>query len=158
MRKKIVLLFIILISIFCVAKAFEKDDEIRVRVIPNSNSETDLVIKKEVQQLTVSYLEKCFCRNGERFKENIIESIDEFNVLLEKYDAISSLEKHTFYSKAYNGSSVKDDTTLTFLVKIGDALRDNWWGVIYPEFLEVSSSEEVIYRSFIKEMIDKVFN
>ena len=54
--------------------------------------------------------------------------------------------------------SVKDDTTLTFLVKIGDALGDNWWGVIYPEFLEVSSSEEVIYRSFIKEMIDKVFN
>lgn len=158
MRKIFVTIFVILICVFCIGKVFANDDEIRVRVIPNSNTESDLYIKKEVQTLTVCFLKECYSSNYEDFKDNINDSLDKFNIKLEKYNAISSLENHTFYSKSYNGSSVKDETTLTLLVKIGEAQGDNWWGVVYPEFLEISSSDEIIYRSFIKELIDKVFN
>ncbi len=158
MRKIITISLMILICVFFAIKVFDYDDEIRVRVIPNSNNVEDLKIKSEVQTITVKYLEECYHSEYKKYKYNILKSMDNFNKKLEKYDAIASLENHTFYSKTYNGSSVKDETSLTFLVKIGDALGDNWWGVIYPNFLEISSSDKAEYKSFIKELFDKVFN
>lgn len=67
-----------------------------------------------------------------------------------------SLSNHTLYNKTYNNSAVKNTSELTFYVVLGRGEGSNWWGTVYPEFLLVSSSEEVHYESLILSIFNKI--
>lgn len=132
-------------------------EELRVRVIPNSNSQEDLLIKEEIKLLAIEYLEENYDESLAKYINNINKNIEDFsNLLNSTYNRISvSLEKHKFFNKTYNGSSLKNEEVLTFLVIINEGKGDNWWGSIYPKFLEMSSSEVTQYKSLIIELIKR---
>ena len=154
--KKIIIFIIFLIGLLMFFIS-NNSKQIRVRIIPNDNEEQSLVVKALVKEKVVIYLDECYSKSYEGFIENINASLLEFNELLEEYDAIASLEKHNFSNKTYNGNVIKDTSTLTFLVKIGNHQGDNWWGVVYPKFLEIESTEEVEYKSYIVEKFKEWF-
>ena len=84
---------------------------------------------------------------------------DDFEIMLEKVlstDCTISFDKHTLYNKTYNNSAIKNETTLVLLVVIGSGGGSNWWGTVYPEFLDISSSEEVKYESLIVNLFRKI--
>ena len=90
-----------------------------------------------------------------KFIQNINSSINEFNDMVESYNAKGELVNHQFYLKEYNGKVIKDEEVLTFLVKIDNAVGDNWWGVIFPEFLEINSTDTSSVKSYFYEKIKK---
>ncbi len=157
MKKIIICSVFFIIVILFIFKINNKSEEIRVRVIPNSNSEYDLKIKEEVIIDVKDYIYAIYSKDRDEMCLNIEKTILDFEELLNtKYTNINVLfEKHNFYNKEYNGNVVKNECVLTLLVEIGNKNGDNWWGSIYPDLLEVSSKEEVNYKSFIKEFIDK---
>lgn len=157
MKKIIICSVFFIIVILFIFKVNNKSEEIRVRVIPNSNSEYDLKIKEEVIIDVKDYIYAIYSKDRDEMCLNIEKTILDFEELLNtKYTNINVLfEKHNFYNKEYNGNVVKNECVLTLLVEIGNKNGDNWWGSIYPDLLEVSSKEEVNYKSFIKEFIDK---
>ncbi|MGM9972351.1 MAG: stage II sporulation protein R [Anaeroplasmataceae bacterium] len=157
MKKYMFLLVSILLLVLIVIKINNDNEEIRVRIIPNSNTLEDLKQKEDVKLEIKSYLLTVYDKDRETMINNINNSISELNSdLKEKYNEISvTLENHNFYNKEYNGNVIKNESVLTLLVKIGDYKGDNWWGSIYPTLLDVESTQEVEYKSILKEIIDK---
>ncbi len=122
----------------------------RIRVVPSSNIESDLIIKEEVIKLAIDYVYENFDENKDVLIKNIEESILEFqNKTLKNYNAVVSLQMHNFYNKAYDGKEELNGEYLTLLINIGKHEGDNWWGSIYPVFLEKSSTDVVKYESYI---------
>lgn len=153
--RKFIAIAIIVFGFFFMIKALSCKDEIRVRVVPSSNEKNDLVVKEEVMKITINYLEDKYDENMNRFISNIKDSIEEFNKLVSSYNAKGELIKHKFIQKEYDGVALKDETVLTFLVLIDKAKGDNWWGIIYPQFLEVESSDVISVKSYFYEKYKK---
>lgn len=154
MRKALIILILIL-GFIVIIKAVCPDEEMRVRIIPSSNSAVDLEIKEVVKEATISYLEEQYDKNLENFISNINSTIDEFNFSIQSYNAKGELVNHQFYNKRYNNQALKDEEVLTFLVKIDVALGDNWWGVIFPQFLEIDSTDSITVKSYFYEKLKK---
>jgi len=136
-----------------------KEEEIRVRVIPNSDESRDLLEKEEAKELVICYLKEAYSSDYNEFISNINKTKDDFEIMLEKVlatDCTISFDKHTLYNKTYNNSAIKNESTLVLLVVIGDGGGSNWWGTVYPEFLDISSSEEVKYESLIVNLFRKI--
>ena len=84
MRKIILIVIFILFLITLVNN--EKEEEIRVRIIPNSNSEDDLVIKENVKDAVVYYLYCIYSDNYEVYKDNINDSLYDLKRIIDKED------------------------------------------------------------------------
>ena len=67
-----------------------------------------------------------------------------------------SFDKHTLYNKTYNGNKVKDEECLVLLIILGEGKGDNWWGSVYPKYLEVSGSDVVEYESLFITLFNKI--
>lgn len=155
--RKLLLIPIAVIFIFVILNQKENND-IRVRIIPNSNSINDLKVKEEVKGLVGEYLKAIYDKDYEVCKKNIESSIDELKIILNKHynDVDVSFDKHTLYNKTYNDNAIKNENTYTLYIEIGDARGDNWWGTIYPNLLEISSSNEYQYESLFVNLINKI--
>ena len=135
-----------------------KDDEIRVRVIPNSNEEYDILLKEKVKDCVILYLKEAYSEEYEQFVYNVKKTMMDFNrILNEKFEIVCTItfDNHTLYNKTYNGSAVMNKETLLFCVVIGEGKGSNWWGTVYPEFLNISSSNEFEYESLIVNLFKR---
>lgn len=157
--RRFFLFVLVVFFIFSLLNKKSENEEIRVRVIPNSNEKSDLIIKKEVVQYVVFYLKNAYDEEYKIYEENINATKKQFEYFLEEViniDCTITFDKHTLYNKTYNNSAVKNEETMTLLVVIGEGAGDNWWGTVYPEFLDISSDEEIKYESLIIRMFEKI--
>lgn len=148
--------------IACIVIAFmnlKAEKEIRVRIIPNSDLKIDLENKNKAKDITVCYLKEAYCENYDDYLDNLRKTTKDFELLLEKElnQAVEiELGNHTLYNKTYNNSAVKNTNEMTLYIILGEGKGSNWWGTIYPEFLEVNSSEETKYESLILSIFKKI--
>ena len=56
--RKILLMIVIIIFLVCIF--YDEQEEIRVRIVPNSDSKEDLEIKEIVKNITVCYLMEAY--------------------------------------------------------------------------------------------------
>ena len=170
--KKILILGIILFVVITSVKADNfviPNDAIRLRVIPNSNSEYDQNIKMKVKNL-LEYRMYNLLKNTkgvkkarEIIKSNISDIKKDINELLinENYDKSFTLNygKNYFPSKEYRGVIYEDGYYESLVVTLGKGEGDNWWCVLFPPLclLEAQPNEEVEYKFFIEELFDKFF-
>ena len=156
MKKILFIVLVFILCLFCVLRFNNSSEEIRIRVVPNSNSETDLKIKEKIKEEAIVFVKEIYDSNRDKMISNIENNISLFE---EEINEISeskvTLENHTFYNKEYNGNVVKNENTLTLLIVIKDGKGDNWWGSIYPDLLECESSEEVEYESWFKKLFKR---
>ena len=175
MRKIIFIILVILISIFVYvnvnADVIIPDSAIRVRVVPNSNSIIDQNMKEKVKNYVSNYM--AIKLNGiddiDKAREIINDSIDELNDNIGnmfkdnnyKMNYKISFGSNYFPNKVYKGVIYKDGYYESLVVYIGEAKGNNWWCVLFPPLclLDVNENEtgEVEYRSFVRDMIDKIF-
>lgn len=174
MNKLLIGIVVIIIGYMCfnniVGKAYElviPENAIRMRVIPNSNSEYDQQIKakvKEVLQTTTYELLKD--TKGSEEAEKIIQAnlslIDNrINDLLVKENYNLGYEinfgLNYFPNKEFKGVTYKEGYYNSLLVTLGSGEGDNWWCVLFPPMclIEAEESEEVEYKFFIQELIEK---
>ena len=136
--------FLLLLICLSVCFLLPKNEEIRIRVISNSDSSYDISYKQEVVIFLKEEMFKNVKLTDDYFKKNY-ESIEE--ILNHKFGNITvKYEKHTFVNKTYNGSALENGEYKTLLISIGDGLGSNWWGSIFDETLQYESDEEVKYE------------
>lgn len=143
MKKLIGLIIVIVLFMF-----INKNDEIRVRIIANSNSKEDLEIKGEMKSKVEEFINTCNEDYTTYIKDNIKYLKDELNEISK---CSVSFEKHIFMNKAYNDISLQNEEYMTLLVVIGEGLGDNWWTTLYP--LNDLNPTTIKYKSWIKERI-----
>ena len=142
-------IFLLLLICFGVCFLFSPEEEIRVRVISNSDSKSDVLYKQEVVYFLKNEVFKNQKLNDSYFKENYKE-IE--NILNKEFDNITvNYEKHTFVNKTYNSSAVENGEYMTLVVLIGAGCGSNWWGSIFDDTIQFESDLEVKYEWYFKQ-------
>lgn len=164
-------LIIILVSNTTTDDLIIPDESIRVRVIANSNSATDQAIKKIVRdeiskEITVLLEDVTNIEDARQVIKDNIDAIDKRvkNVLLENNynDKYAINYGYNFFpSKKYKGVVYKEGYYESVVVTLGNGDGNNWWCVLFPPLCLMETNQdnldEVEYKSFIKEIIDKYF-
>ena len=145
------------------------DSAIRFRVLANSNSPRDQKIKEDVRDKMQKEL-YTLLKNSKSIKEArglISDNMDNFNNILSKemedkdYSYTIDYGMHEFPEKTYKGITYEAGEYESLLVTLGEGKGDNWWCVLFPPLClmeaEETNTDEVEYKSFIKEIIDRYF-
>lgn len=168
--KKIVIIMII-ISIFIFNNKTEAvtipDDAIRIRVVANSNTEYDQSIKIKVKELLEIKMYNLLknVRGVDNARTTIKDSLSDIdsdiNKLLinEQYDLGYDIKfgQNYFPEKTYKGVKYEEGYYESLVVTLGKGEGENWWCVLFPPLclIEAEESEEVEYKFFVQELIDK---
>ncbi len=147
-------------------------DSIRFRVIANSDEirdqEIKLSVKKGIQEELYESVKNA--KNIEEARKITQGKLGDYGrrieQILEKEQASPEFQIHYgqnyFPKKEYHGVSYEEGFYESMVVTLGDGLGKNWWCVLFPplcslEAEEKEQGEEVEYKFFIKDLIDKYF-
>ena len=172
MKKIIILLTTILIFYVFISNALAStltipDDALRVRIVPNSNSDYDQQIKLKVKD---NLQPKLYNLLKDANNSNEAKTIIENNLPNIKSNVKTTLEQEKynknfnvnygynyFPEKEYKGVKYNEGYYESLLVTLGEGKGDNWWCVLFPPLclIEAEESTETEYKSFVKELIEK---
>ena len=162
--KKIIIILSIIILVLCLNKHEYRipKDSIRFRVIANSNSLKDQQLKyKVVDNLKYNLINTNKSTNIVETRKFIQENLPLFtniveNTLNSKEDFHINYGKNYFPEKIYNDVTYPEGEYESLVVTIGEGNGDNFWCVLFPP-LCFDEKEDYQYKSFIKEIFDKIF-
>lgn len=171
--KKIIIVLALITIVYSVVNTKEEyvivpKNSVRFRIIPNSNAPKDLYIKEQVKtsiDSVIKEIEKSKTINEARtsIKENInLVENKVSEVFKEKnYNMDFKINYGTNYfpEKIYKGVKYEAGEYESMVVKIGSGSGDNYWCVLFPPLclMEAEETDDVEYKFFIKEIIDKIF-
>lgn len=176
MRKLLLVIFTIIVALLVYINVNASEitipsSAIRVRVIANSNTLEDKLIKLKVKKyledyLAVKMLEIPDLKTAETTINNELNNInnDIKEILKENnynQDFIIHFGDNYFPEKEYKGTIYKSGIYKSLVITIGSGQGDNWWCVLFPPLClleaEEKNIEEVEYQFFVKKMLDKFF-
>ena len=166
--KKIFILIIVIITLllFSLNECNITKDTIRFRIIPNSNSSLDILMKEKVQYEITDIIEGLKSDSIDESRVNILKNIDRIekriNGVFEKndYDVPFKVKYgiNAFPEKIYKGVKYSEGDYESLVVEIGEAKGDNFWCVLYPPLCTIDESDEDInYKFRIIEIFEKLF-
>ena len=174
MKKTLLTLTLILITYMVIGVKSEElveipDEAIRIRVIGNSNSEYDQEKKQELRKDVQLYMQNLLkdAKTINDAREIINNNLENINTNVDNY--LHNLNYDTTYNinfglnyfpeKEYKGIKYKEGLYESLLITLGEGKGNNWWCVLFPPIclLEAEETEtnEVEYKSFVKEIINK---
>lgn len=162
---KKIIVFLVIISIFInmnkVKSVNIPDKSIRIRVIANSNSKIDqnekIKISIEVQNYVQELLKNTTnIKEADRIIKNNINKIDnEIKKYTNNYTLVYG--KNFFPEKRYKGIIYNEGYYDSLVIKLGRGKGKNWWCVLFPPLCLMETEEDVEYKFYVKEIIDKYF-
>lgn len=166
--KKFIFILVLLISVivFREDESYIGDDSIRFRVIANSNSPRDILMKELVVDELSDILFKSSDINSTR--ENIMNNLSLVESRIDKLFVNNEYDKtynviygmNEFPRKEYNGVVYEAGLYESLVVEIGDGLGNNYWCFLYPSLCMIepkSDNENVFYKSKIIEIFEDIF-
>lgn len=164
MKKVIFLSISILIGVLVYSQTDEiiiPTDAIRVRIIANSDSVSDLYAKKKLKEEIKSDLYNLVkdANNSIDARENITSNMDMIKNLVAKRTSDFKINygKNYFPKKVYKGVVYKEGEYESLVITLGKGLGENWWCVLYPPICMIEdndSTSDVQYRSFVLDMLE----
>lgn len=150
--RKLIFIIVIILIIFIIIPSETKSNEMRIRVIANSNSEVD----QNFKLIVVSDMKEFLKNNPE---PDIIKKRVEY--LISKYDVSYGVKvayrAEKFEAKEVNGNLIPGGNYKTLVISLGEAKGKNYWSLLYPEYFNVSfediNSHDVEYRSWFFDLI-----
>ncbi len=176
MKKTILVLCLILGTyIFIGVKAQElieiPNEAIRIRIIANSNSEYDQEKKEELRKDIQVYMQDLLKESKtitdarkiiNKNLDNIDKEVDNYLTKIE-YDKEYNINfgLNYFPTKEYKGIKYNEGLYESLLITLGEGKGNNWWCVLFPPIClleaEETETDEIEYKSFVKEIIEKYF-
>lgn len=160
---------LIIIAIIIVVMSLSKNDtiiipkeSIRFRVIANSNSQEDQMIKEKVVSKlkknlsSLTYTPKNINDTRKSIKDNL--KIIEETLRQEVKDYSINYGYNYFPEKVYKGIYYEEGEYESLVITLGEGIGNNFWCVLFPPLCLIDEEQdEVEYTTFIKELIDKYF-
>ncbi len=168
MKKIIIILFIITIVFVSINEKENiliPDDAIRFRIIANSNSKEDQdlkkVIKKDVEKELFELLNNVDNINDAR--KIINNNLDKIDNIVSKYNVSYDISfgNNYFPVKEYKGIKYESGNYESLVIKLGNAVGNNWWCVLFPPLClldEKNNIDNREYKLYTKELINKFIN
>ena len=175
--KKIIILLLSVFSFLYINKNIRleeniiPDSAIRFRVIANSNTIYDQNIKIQIRNLIQNHIFSLIkdSKSIEETRKIIMEHKEEFdNLISEKLSELNYDKDYEvnyginyFPEKKYKGVVYKEGNYESLVVKLGKGEGNNFWCVLFPPLCLIEADDnnvnDVEYKFFIKELIDKFF-
>lgn len=176
MKKTIITLIIIITTYMIIGVKAEElieipNNAIRIRVIANSNSEYDQEKKNEIRQEVQLYMQNLLkdATTTDEARTIIQNNITNLKNNIDTY--LTEIKYNTEYKinfglnyfpeKEYKGIKYKEGLYESLLITLGEGKGNNWWCVLFPPIClleaEETEKDEIEYKSFIKEVIEKYF-
>ncbi len=172
MKKCLLLMMVISIFYVFVSNSLAKsltipNDAIRIRIIPNSNSEFDqsvkLSVKDKLEETMYDLLKDAKDSSEARqiVKDNLGVVRSDVEDVLKKRDYNLGYDvkygENYFPSKEYKGVKYDEGYYESLLVTLGKGEGDNWWCVLFPPLCLIEGEEntDVQYKSLIEEILKK---
>lgn len=135
------------------------NDSIRFRVIANSNSFKDLMIKELIVKELSFYLSESSDLNSTR--KNIMDNMNNIENKISEvfqknnYDKVFNIMygMNEFPKKEYNGIVYEEGLYESLVIEIGEAKGDNYWCFLYPSLCFIDEKNDTKYKSKIIEFI-----
>ena len=168
MKRKILLLLVI-ISLYKTSNQviIIPDSSIRLRVIPNSNSPEDIYIKEQVKKYLETNIytltkDTTTIEESRTIINNNLDNIDSnineiFTTNTYPLSYKINYGENYFPEKIYQGVTYKEGYYESLVISIGEAKGDNFWCVLFPNFCLIDTQEDHTYKSYFKELINKIF-
>ena len=170
--KKTIILILSIISIYIFIGYKFSDIEIpeealRIRILANSNSDYDQTVKNNVKEEIQDYVYNLLkdtkdineARKIINSNLNSISLLTSKNLESQNYNLPFKINfgLNYFPKKEYKGIKYKEGYYESLLITLGKGEGNNWWCVLFPPLclVEAEESDEVEYKFFIKELIDK---
>lgn len=171
--KKIIIIVCLLVFMYALNNEEYNisEDTIRFRVIANSNSKKDILMKEKVVK-ELSGLLFVNSSSIEDAKENIYKNLENIDKRIQKlfknnnynkkYNILFGLNefpKKTFMNKTYNEGLYE-----SLVIEIGEAKGNNYFCILYPSLCMIdyknnseNNDENGIYKSKIIEILKDLF-
>lgn len=170
----IIYISIILVAIsgiFCIAKVDNKPiserELLRLHIRADSNDSVDQSVKLKVRDDIVAYLteqNKDVTTFEEAYKLisrqlNTLKRIADRRLKLEgmSYTASVKLTREYFPTRSYGDVVLESGYYDALIINLGSGKGDNWWCVVYPPLCYLDATDDFVYKSKFKELIDKYF-
>ena len=173
MKKYLILASLILVCIPNLNKESEEivipDEAIRFRVVAESNTKEDQETKTIVKEALAEDLDillknstlidetRSILKGNQKHFESLVERTLLTNKINTGYKVNFGL--NYFPEKNYKGVIYEEGYYESLVVTLGSGNGENWWCVLFPPLClmegEETNTDEVEYKSFVKEMIDK---
>lgn len=166
--KKIIYGILIIVMILVISKPRYdlSEDMVRFRVIPNSNSSKDILIKEKV----VNELSTLLFKDANDINEtrnNVVNNLDKINNSIDKifnennYNLKYKVKygMNYFPSKEYNDIRFEAGNYESLVVEIGEAKGNNYWCILYPPLcmVDYEKNTKIEYKSKIMEILSNLF-
>lgn len=146
-------------------------EAIRLRIIANSNTDYDQKIKMKLSIELEKKIQEILkdTKNLEEARIIIKDNLDTLNNYINdiikenNYNQKFTLTygNNFFPEKKYNGVIYEKGYYESLIVTLGKGNGNNWWCVLFPPLClmeaEETNVDDVQYKFFIKELLDKYF-
>ena len=94
-------------------------------------------------------------------KTNFLRVSDEVDKILNKYNVKYEIlyGNNFFPNKEYKGIKYNEGYYESLVIKLGSALGDNWWCVLFPPLCKLDQDKSLTdkeYRIFVFDLINKI--
>ncbi|MDE6302041.1 MAG: stage II sporulation protein R [Clostridia bacterium] len=144
---------------------------IRIHIRANSNGTSDQAVKLAVRDKITAYLENILssCRTKSSAQSVLARESANLTRIADStltahgftYKSSIRMSNEYFPDRVYDGYEFPAGNYDAVVINLGSGSGDNWWCVAFPPLCFVPDSEngeKVIYKSWIKEILDKIFN
>ncbi len=147
------------------------DNCIRIHIRANSDSADDQSVKLKVRDAVTEYLQYALegCSSKREAANRLINvksrlcAIADDTLKANGFDYTSDIvySNEYFPEKRYDEYTFPEGRYDAVIINLGSGKGQNWWCVAFPPLCFTPSSEngeKLIYKSWVKEMLDKLFN
>ena len=144
------------------------DDVVRIHIRANSNGEEDQAVKLAVRDEITAYLDGKLrgCEDKadavrvlETERENLADIAQ--TVLYRNgfdYKVRVELKNENFPERVYGDYVFPVGDYDALMIYLGEGAGDNWWCVAFPPLCFLpGDGEDVVYSSWVKELLDRIF-
>ena len=146
----------------------ENGEYLRIHIRADSNEDSAQAVKYKVRDEVVSYLTPLVTgyETQEEAVRGIAQNLYGVRAAAEKilqqegfhYGAEAELTVENFPTRVYGEYTLPAGEYTALIVRLGRGEGDNWWCVVYPPLCFAATDTDVVYRSKIKEIIERFYN
>lgn len=142
---------------------------VRIHIRANSNDPVDQEVKLKVRDEITVYLGDLLadCKDKGQALEMISSNLSNIEQIANntlyannfQYKSAVSVKKEYFEERQYDEYIFPEGVYDALIIELGTGTGDNWWCVAFPPlcFVPDGDGEEIVYKSWVKEILDKIF-
>lgn len=145
-----------------------QNEYLRIHIRADSNENDAQAVKYRVRDEIVAYLTPLIaeCESKTQAMQGVKENLNRISEIAERtltsqgfsYGATAELTTETFPTRVYGEYTLPAGEYSALIVRLGKGAGDNWWCVVYPPLCFAATNTDVVYKSKIKEIIDRFYD